>query len=220
MTESPVLSRKTGITLLGGGQIDPRDVYHAMTIAPHLVAADGGANQALALELMPEAVIGDMDSFDPAHRGRITAERLHHIAEQDSTDFGKCLRLTQAPFYLGLGFTGRRLDHTLAALSALAHPPRKKIILIDAEDIVFCAPPEMALTLPVQSRFSLYPLGPSAGTSTGLRWPIDGLTLEPCGQIGTSNEVTGPVTLQMTGPCLVLLPKTALGEALRALGCV
>ncbi|WP_339112075.1 thiamine diphosphokinase [Thioclava sp. GXIMD2076] len=218
MTETPVLSRKTGITLMGGGEIDTQDVYQALEFAPHLVAADGGANKAMALDLMPEAVIGDLDSLSAQARNRIAPDRIHHVAEQDSVDFEKALRLTCAPFYLGLGFTGRRVDHTLAALSVLVRFPERPILLLDASDIIFSAPPEMRLDLPVGMRLSLYPLGPCDGSSTGLQYPLDGVRLDPVGMIGTSNKVTGPVTLKMTGPCLVILPKAALRIVLHGLG--
>lgn len=210
-----------GVTLIGGGAVQASDVNHALTIAPCLVAADGGGDRALAMDLAPQAVIGDLDSLSGA--GRIAlADRLHRVAEQDSTDFGKCLRLVSARFYLGLGFTGLRLDHTLSALSEVAARPDQTIVLIAEDDIIFRAPPVLWLDLPAGERLSLFPFGPVSGRSEGLRWPIDGIDFAPAGRIGTSNEVAGegprvPVRIEVTGPMLVLLPKSYLAEALDAL---
>jgi thiamine pyrophosphokinase len=39
----------------------------------------------------PEAVIGDFDSIRPAARTALPPDRLHPIAEQDTTDFDKAL---------------------------------------------------------------------------------------------------------------------------------
>lgn len=206
-----------GVTLLGGGWVSPADVAQALTIAPTLVAADGGGDRALALGLSPAAVIGDIDSLSPQGRAAL-GPRVHRIPEQDSTDFGKCLAHVQARFYLGLGFTGLRLDHTLAALTEVAARPGQTILLMAEEEVIFRAPAELRLDLPPGARFSLYPMGPARGRSSGLRWPIDGIGFAPGGRIGTSNEVTGPVWLEISGPMLVLLAKAHLGAVLHGLG--
>ena len=206
-----------GVTLLGGGWVDPADVAMALTIAPDLVAADGGGDRALALGLMPRAVIGDLDSLSAAGRAAL-ADRLQLIAEQDSTDFGKCLAQVRADFYLGLGFTGLRLDHTLAALVALVAHPGQIVVLLAEDEVIFCAPARLRLDLPAGTRLSLFPMGAASGVSRGLRWPIDGLDFSPQQRIGTSNEVsTGPVELEITGPMLVLVPKPHLRAVLHAL---
>ncbi len=203
---------------MGGGPCSASDVADSLTIAPLLVAADGGADRALALGHMPSAVIGDLDSISDAARTAIGAESLHPIAEQVSTDFGKCLTHVAAPFYLALGFAGGRLDHTLAVFATLTAHPGQKVVLIAEQEVAFLAPLELRLDLPPGTRLSLFPMGPVTGESRGLRWPIDGLTFTPAGRIGTSNEVTGPVWLRLVGPMLVLLPRPFLRHALCALG--
>ncbi|WP_076485742.1 thiamine diphosphokinase [Rhodobacter aestuarii] len=205
-----------GVTLLGGGAVDPTDVALCATITPDLVAADGGGDRALALGCAPLAVIGDLDSLSQNGR-RILADRLMPILEQDSTDFGKCLRHVKADFYLCLGFTGMRLDHTLAALTELAARPDQTILLIAEDEVIFLAPPSLTLDLPIGTRFSLYPMGAASGRSEGLRWPIEGLAFTPAGRVGTSNEVTGVVKLEMNGPMLVMVPKAHLAAVLCAL---
>ena len=189
----------------------------ALGLAPLLVAADGGADGALAAGRMPGAVIGDFDSISPAARAAIPEDRQHRVPEQDSTDFGKCLRLVSAPFLIGLGFAGLRLDHTLSVMTALAAHPHQRCVILGPEDVVFLCPPRLSLPLEPGLRLSLFPMGPARGRSTGLRWPIEGLDFAPAGRIGTSNETTGPVELQIEGPMLLLLPRASLSLALRAL---
>jgi thiamine pyrophosphokinase len=145
-------------------------------------------------------------------------ERLYRIAEQDSTDFDKCLRSIRAPLILGVGFTGARIDHELAACSALVAPGHPPCILIGPVDICFAAPPELSLDLAPGTRLSLFPLAVLRGRSTGLRWPIDAVPFAPSGPIGTSNEVTGPVRLAFDAPgMLVILPVAALAATMTAL---
>ncbi|MGC9370058.1 MAG: thiamine diphosphokinase [Paracoccaceae bacterium] len=207
------------VTLLGGGQMTPGDLEAALAHAPFLVAADGGADRALAAGLMPRAVIGDFDSLSDAARQAIPDERLHEIAEQETTDFDKCLRLVEAPLMLGVGFMGARLDHKLAALAGLVRAPGRRCILIGPNDIAFLCPPELRVALEPGSRFSLFPMGPVRGASRGLAWPIDGIDFLPGGRLGTSNRVEGGVVeLTMEAPLmLVILPRAALGAAISAL---
>lgn len=207
-----------GVTILGAGDVAPAVVDQAMLHAPLLVAADGGATRALALGRVPAAVIGDLDSVDAATLARLSPDRIHRIAEQDTTDFEKCLRNVAAPLVLAVGFSGARLDHGLAALSALVRHPRRPAILIGPEDLAFAAPREVVLGLPVGTRVSLFPMGQVRGESVGLRWPIGGLGFAPAGRIGTSNEAVAPeVRLSFRSRrMLVLLPREHLAAAIRA----
>ncbi len=214
---TPVLDVAQGVTLIGGGALTAADLHEALALAPVVMAADGGADQALVRGIMPDAVVGDFDSLSDAARRRIAPDRLHHVAEQNSTDFAKCLMRLRAPFVLAVGFSGQRLDHTLAALHVMVRYPRPPVILLAAEDITFLAPPDLRLALPAGARVSLFPMGPVHGISTGLRWPIDGIAFAPDRRVGTSNEALGPVTLALDGPMLVMLPREFLGLALAAL---
>jgi thiamine pyrophosphokinase len=191
-----------------------------MRLAPHVVAADGGADAALALGVTPEAVIGDFDSLTSSARERLPAAALHPIEEQDSTDFDKCLRNIAAPLVLGIGFSGDRLDHQLAAYNTLVRRAGRPCILLGELELVFLCPPTVALELAPGTPFSLFPMGAVEGVSDGLRWPIGGLNFAPDGRIGTSNEAQGPVSLSVTAPkMLVILPEATLemvAEALRS----
>ncbi|MBN2906102.1 MAG: thiamine diphosphokinase [Rhodobacteraceae bacterium] len=217
MTTS-LLHSSDNITILGGGAVDSRALGQALALAPVLVAADGGADAALAAGHMPRLVIGDFDSISAAARAAIPAVRQHPIAEQDSTDFEKCLRAVTAPLILGLGLLGARLDHQLAALNTLVRYPDRRCVLVGAKDLCFHCPANLRLDLPVGTRVSLFPLAPVTGQSEGLRWPIGGIGFAPGGRIGTSNAASGPVRLRMAGPGMaVIVPRAHLAEVARAL---
>lgn len=213
----PVLISDRGVTVIGGGATGQADLDAALLAAPTLVAADGGADRALQLGHAPDWVIGDLDSISPAARGAIADDRVVHVLEQDSTDFAKCLTRIAAPFVLAVGFTGHRLDHTLAALTTMANTAKPVVVLLASEDVVFLAPPRVTLPLMPGTRVSLYPLGPAHGVSSGLEWPIEGIQFAPGGRVGTSNMASGPVTLRIEGKMLVMLPRDALGTVLTAL---
>ena len=207
-----------GVTLAGGGGFSLKMLDIARKAAPRIVAADGGADRLLALGCEPEAVIGDLDSISDSARQRLS-DRLFPIREQESTDFAKALRTIAAPFVVGIGFLGARLDHELAALNALAAHPDTRCLLMGGRDVTFLARREMEIALPVGSRLSLFPMGPVQGESEGLRWPLQGLRFAPGGMIGTSNEVTAPVVRLRFDAALmlVILPRSAMARALDAL---
>jgi thiamine pyrophosphokinase len=207
------------LTLVGGGLLPLRDLALARRRGPRLVGVDGGANRLEALGLMPQAVIGDMDSLDPAVRARLPAAIVHEIAEQESTDFDKALRSVRAPVVLAVGFQGARIDHALAVLTSLVTHADQPCIVIGAQDIVFHAPKRLVLRLKIDDRLSLFPMARVTGRDKGLRWPIAGLDFAPDGRIGTSNQVIErEVVLEMDNRgMLVILPRARLDAAISAL---
>jgi thiamine pyrophosphokinase len=215
--DNAVVESDHGVTLVGGAPVSRAALALALAHAPRLVAADGGADRALQLGHVPEAVIGDLDSLSESAKLRLSG-RLHRIEEQETTDFDKALRAIRAPFVLGLGFAGARLDHGLAVLNALARHPDRRCLILTGQDVAFLAPERMEMSLPVGSRLSLFPLGPVTGTSEGLRWPIKGLRFAPGGVIGTSNQVAGArMRLAFDAPrMLVILPRARLRRVLDA----
>lgn len=208
-----------GITLVGGGPFARRDLTLCLARAPVPVAADSGADGLLRHGVMPEAVIGDFDSISAASRARIPVARQHVIAEQETTDFDKALRMVEAPFILALGFAGARLDHGLAAFNTLIRSRNQTCILIGPQDICFAAPKRIVLDLRAGDALSLFPMGQVTGRSKGLEWPVEGLDFAPDGRIGTSNRVTsGKVELEFdTHGMLLILPRRALDAAISSL---
>lgn len=158
-------------------------------------------------------VIGDLDSIDITENWLKSGVEIRHIAEQETTDFEKCLRETEAPLYLAAGFLGGRTDHALAAMQALLTFANKRVLLVAEEDVTFLLPSELDLALPAGTRVSLLPLRRVTGrTSEGLRWNVAGLRMAPGGRTGVSNEMTGRrLRLSFDGPgLLVTVPLSEL----------
>ena len=206
------------VLLVGGGKKRKAGLEAARGFYRRVIAADSGADWLMAQGHEPDMVIGDLDSISPESLGRLWPDRAHRVAEQNSTDFVKCLTRIEAPLVLGVGFLGGRIDHELAAFHALAAYPERRCILIGGEDIAFLAPPVMRLELLAGTRVSLFPLGPVRSQSEGLRWPVDEVSFDPLSRIGTSNEALGPVDLSVDGPAmLVILPRSELTAAVAQL---
>ncbi|HID68070.1 MAG TPA: thiamine diphosphokinase, partial [Roseibacterium sp.] len=201
-----------------GGEVGAGDLALALERAPILVAADGGANTALAQGYTPVAVIGDFDSLTDSARAALPEAQMITIAEQDSTDFDKALRHIAAPLVLGVGFLGARIDHQLAAFNTLVRQGNRRCILIGEKELVFHVSTKIEVGLVSGDIVSLFPMQPVTGRSRGLAWPIDELELSPDGQIATSNRALGPVVVDSDGPGLLMIaPRRALDEVMRAL---
>jgi len=212
-----IVESSEGVTLVAGGPVTRRDLAFARARAPRLVAADGGADRALACGHEPEAVIGDDDSLSDTARALLSG-RIHRIAEQETTDFDKALRSIKARFVLALGVAGGRLDHEMAVFNALVRHSGAPCLLIGAKDVVFHAPPKLEMRMAVGDRLSLFPMARVSGISEGLRWPIAGLDFAPDGRIGTSNAVVAPIVRLEMGPgMLVMVPRRRLDAVLRGL---
>ncbi|MEN8841665.1 MAG: thiamine diphosphokinase [Octadecabacter sp.] len=215
--DQPIVSSPSPITLIGGVKPASETLSKVLSMAPKVVAADGGADHAFAAGLTPEAVIGDMDSISGAARDAFQ-DVLHPIAEQNSTDFDKALRHIDAPLVLGVGFSGARLDHELGSMTVLVRHPERRCILIGEETIVLLCPPQITLVLPLGSAVSLFPMAEVGCESEGLRWPTGGLRFVPDTLIGTLNKVDGTVALRPdAAKMLLILPRAALGATVQAL---
>lgn len=197
--ESPPAIAFDGLlVIVGGGTVDRQLLRDLAAAGAHLVGADGGADEIVAADLMPEAIIGDFDSLrDPA--AWIGRTRLLRIAEQDTTDFEKALYSTTAPVTVALGMTGKRFDHTLAALDAVTRRGRERtIVLVDEDDVAVALSRPFSFSVEEGERVSIHPLTPvKFRRSVGLIYPLDGLRLAPGERTGTSNAAElGPFRIE------------------------
>lgn len=224
---APIISTPFPVTLVGGGHLNPTILEEVLHLAPDLVAADGGANVLVELGHRPRAVIGDFDSISDETKAELDPLTLFPMADQDSTDFDKCLRSINAPYVLAVGFTGGRLDHQLGTVSVLARHTDMPLILVSETDIAFMAPWDITLDLRPGARVSLYPMRAARGKSKGLHWPINGIDMAPDGAIGTLNKTYhGDVVLRFekldeaqTHPgVMIILEYAELRAALKSLG--
>jgi thiamine pyrophosphokinase len=215
--KSSIVHNPDPVTLVGGGVYRPDDLRLALDHAPCLVAADGGANELVSLGCTPNAVIGDLDSLSVNAKVAFS-KVLHHVREQDTTDFEKCLTRIAAPLVLAVGFTGGRLDHTLSILNAMARHRDRPVIVIGPDDIGFLVPlSKIELSLPVGTRLSLMPLADARVDTAGLRWEVKDAAMHPARAVSISNETVAPeVTIHAMGPLLIILPQAALAVAITA----
>jgi len=216
---SDTLLRFDGVlVIVGGGAVDEALLRALVEGGASVIAADGGADDCALAGIVPQAIIGDMDSLEDQDTWA-TKTRIIKIEEQLTTDFEKCLYSSKAPVTIALGMTGKRFDHTLAALDCVTRFARKRqIILVDEKDIALALSGEFTFPIEVGDRVSVHPLGKvSFARSTGLGYPLDGLTLEQGVRTGTSNFATNSIVsiVPQTGdqtPWLLLVDRKHLTD--------
>ena len=185
-----------------------------------VLAADGGINTAVNAGLLPQMVIGDMDSVTDLDQLPVSVRQIR-LSGQDDTDFEKCLRLIKAPLIVGVGFLDGRLDHSLAALDAMARLDHNRpILLAGSYDVVLRLKGNTKLLIDRGSRVSVWPLGCQHFIrSQGLDWPLDGLTMQVGHRNGISNR-TNAKTVSITAGegdgYVVIAPLAAFEKILNA----
>ncbi len=185
-----------------------------------VLAADGGINAAINAGLLPQMVIGDMDSVVDLDRLPVSVRQIR-VSGQDDTDFEKCLRLIKAPLIVGVGFLDGRLDHSLAAFDAMARLDHDRpVMLAGSNDVVLRLRGNIRLLLDRGSRVSVWPLGRQHFIrSEGLDWPLDDVTLQLGHRNGTSNRAnakTISITAGKGDGYAVIVPLSTFDRVLNA----
>lgn len=168
--------------------------------ADYFIAADGGGNIALDMEITPDVVIGDLDSFK-----KLAVHPFEVICEpdQESNDLEKALALARqkgGEQIKILGATGLRLDQTLKNLSVLKqfNDQFEHICMVDNFGETQLIPRFYQKELSIGTQVSLFPLsGKVTGiTTTGLQFLLKNEALENGVRDGSSNKViSNPVEI-------------------------
>lgn len=158
------------------------------------IAADGGAYHAQKLELQPDVIIGDLDSYKVT--GDETASVIHD-KDQETNDLEKALAHaleSSATEAVVFGATGKRLDHTLKNLSVLLQFDAMfdSIVLMDNYAVMKIIQSPFRESFQPGTILSLFPLsGKVEGITTkGLKYPLKNEDLENGIRDGSSNEAT------------------------------
>lgn len=185
--------------LLTGGEGPNRKQLNAVITEPGLtVAADSGFDLALSLGIIPDLLVGDLDSIkDSREYRKFPRERMvvyPQDKEKTDTEIGlDILRERGCKRVILAGGGGGRLDHILGIIQLLERIDGPDTWLTSRERIEVI---ETILDFSGKDGevISFFPLDPVVRgiSSTGLKWPLDALYWErgKQGISGISNCVT------------------------------
>lgn len=162
-----------------------------------LICADGGANSAKSLGVIPDYIIGDFDSVTQSTLNFFNDKaRLIKLSRQNDTDVEKCLKFAINKKFddaVLLGVTGNRLDHTFCNLGIVIKFYKKiRLKLIAENSLLVPYSGEAELKTIPEEIISLYGLDKKTKiTSTGLKYPLKNDSLPFGEKESTSNAAVG-----------------------------
>ena len=170
-----------------------------------IVAADGGADRLLEYEILPDKVIGDLDSISDKMATKLE-DWLILNKDIQKTDLEKAVEYAierGSKKIQIVGWSGGRIDHTIAALG-LAFDSR--IELIDDKFTVKCISDLEIIEDKKGTLFSLISVPEARVSIQGARWELDHEKLKMGGR-GIHNEIgeSGKVEIQCHSGNILLI---------------
>jgi thiamine pyrophosphokinase len=175
-------------------------VREVITPDDFVIGADGGTMHALSIGVVPNLVIGDLDSLSQEDLERVTAAGIEVRAyprRKDETDLELALKYAAG---LGAGEVlifaalGGRLDQLIANVLLLTLPELcgMDVRIVDGEQLAFLIRGRARIDGSPGDSVSLIPIGGDVTgvTTTGLEWELEDDTLAFGPARGISNRIT------------------------------
>lgn len=198
----------------------PRKEYplYLLQSADALVCCDGALQALEKRGIVPDVVIGDMDSVCGRALKRFPGQVVR-VEEQETNDLSKAFRYVienyaDVAFIHILGATGYREDHTLGNLSLLMEFERTyglsergiSVDLVSDYTTALALGDSASLDVGEGRPVSLFTPDPDLQIrSEGLRWPTDGVRLDNWWKATLNRATADRITLTLSHPAPVLL---------------
>ena len=187
-------SKKPSAVVCLNGTIPDGEFFDEVSVQT-IIAADGAALQLSKIGIIPDYIIGDLDSID---RANLPTElkncKLIHDPDQETNDFEKTMRFSIANKFndiIIVGFHGGDLEHSLNNISVLKKFS-DKLNLCLYENNRYGIPLMESSIVPTQRDeiVSLIPMPRVCLTTTNLRWELNHEILELGMREGARNQAT------------------------------
>ncbi|MDA8824187.1 thiamine diphosphokinase [Opitutales bacterium] len=208
------------ILLVLGGEPPDEDLLHwRFEDCDLTVAVDSGWLACRSAGLLPDILIGDMDSCGETdlQNGIPTSVRVIIDSDQNITDFQKALNLINSDYspleIVILGGFGKRTDHLLNNLSIVSGIQDDIIVVLDSGDewIRRVSPSTSAEVRGMEgATISLIPQRINTVVhSSGLKWELENEVLSWSYQFSQSNEFVSDFSKisVLSGALLIILQK-------------
>jgi thiamine pyrophosphokinase len=165
--------------------------------ADKIICADGGTRHAYNMGIMPDVIIGDLDSSSDkyiSYYNDLEVPIIKYNSDKDKTDTHICLEFameTCDEIWL-MGATGTRLDHTLANISILrmAADRGKRACIFNENNEIYVIKDKIELHGEKGDILSLLPLSTRVEgiTLKGAYYPLQDAEMELGNPYGVSNK--------------------------------
>jgi thiamine pyrophosphokinase len=182
-----------------------------------VIAADGGADNALELGLRPQVVVGDMDSVLPSTLTTLIEDgaevfRFSHAKDETDLELALIEAVKRGARWIRIiGAMGGRIDQTMGNIQLLSHPDLSDVDarLVSGGQTLWLAPPgRHPLMGNVGDTISLLPFHHDVTgiVTNGLEYPLENETLFLGPARGMSNVIlTLPATVAFVSGVLTIV---------------
>ena len=186
---------KKAVIFASGPVSDYGFITNLLSGCEYIICADGGLEHCKKCGLVPDIIIGDMDSYE----GLLDESKLiKHPVEKDDTDTSLCIKHAIDKGYMNIeifGAVGGRIDHTLANLQMLlfAKENGANCVLNDSLQTVFLLQNETKkLCVEKGTTVSIFSATVKSNNITlkGLKYPLENASLSNNFPLGISNIAT------------------------------
>lgn len=187
---------KKGIIFAGGEFSVPENLDNILKDNPCIICADGGYDHAAKLGIVPDIIIGDMDSVENKLPGGVNQIKLNR--EKDDTDTEACINYLiekGCREIVLLCALGGRKDHELANIMLTVYALKKGVkLIIASNDTEVSAISDFAeMWGNIGDWLSLIPVLGDAErvTLSGLKYSVQNACIKAGKTVGISNEFIG-----------------------------
>lgn len=184
--------------IMAGGEYGPLDRYkQVVDVCDCVLCADRGADYAFQMGIIPDCIIGDMDSISPQVWNHYNSCDVHIKKYPQRKDFTDTQLALQTAVDMGadsvifIGSTGGRLDHTLSNLYCGVELVRmgKEVLHFSPECVIYLVSDKLELQGTKGDLVSVLPLGDQAAGvyEKGVEYPLSNALLENHNPFAISN---------------------------------
>ncbi|EJO5347928.1 thiamine diphosphokinase [Clostridium botulinum] len=204
------------IIIAGGKPPSKKLLQQEMKDSSYVICADSGANCLYKYDIVPDFILGDMDSIDKKIFSYFKEKGVYidkYPKDKDFTDgliaLNKAIDLKVDTVVL-LGCTGNRIDHILGNLGFLEICLKNNIkaYIKDENNEIFLTDKDISLEPRKSNYFSLQAYGANVDGVTlyNAKFPLENYTLKMGDTLTTSNEFTdGTLHIKFKNGTLIII---------------
>jgi len=186
--------KNTTIVVIANGKTPKSGLLNKLVSqADIIVAADGGSNICHKNGIVPDYIVGDLDSIKQKTKSFFKEAEIVHCPDQNETDLLKTLKFCEAlkpEKVIVTAITGKRFDQSISNIFILQSANFEfEVRFYDDYGITSIISKEKILELPLGQTISLFSFKPVYGiTLEGFKYPLKNQDF-PDGLNGVSNEI-------------------------------
>ncbi len=191
--------------IISSGAINSYDyMKDVISKADYIICADGGMRHAFHMNIVPNLIIGDLDSAAIEHIQHFRScgvQFLEYDADKDKTDTQICLEhaLKLASEIILIGSLGTRIDHSIANISLLKLALDTKVpaSIMDEKNTIYMTNGTLSISGKKGEYLSLIPISERVEgvCCSGVMYPLEEAEMVIGNPYGVSNRFENDTAL-------------------------